>query len=473
MTLVTVFVFTAVAVLLNLAARRRGRVYWLLGVSATAVFVLQPALPIRGLDFWLPTLTLVLTVLGWIVTAPSEQRAWRANWPAAAILAAVVLALGLTRWLGFSTPLTASTPPQTSQVVIVLAVAGLVVFCLGRFSRPGAFFLASGFGLVLGLFLLLKVPALAGWASAELRGLNGQSTQTASALDLRWLGYSYIAFRLLHTFRDRQSGRLPAVPLAEYVVYMLFFPALTAGPIDRLERFLGDLNRPLRMDPGDWIEAGRRLVTGLFKKFVLANTLGLVALNGVNALQVRAAGWAWVLLYAYTFQIFFDFSGYTDIAIGMGRLLGIKLPENFSAPYLKPNLTQFWNNWHMTLTQWFRAYVFNPLTRALRSMKKSVPIPAIVFITQIATMFLIGMWHGVTWNFALWGLWHGLGLFVHNRWSELTRPRFAALSRPWQSALNVGGVLLTFHFVALGWVFFALPDPGTSFHVLKTLIGIG
>jgi len=123
-----------------------------------------------------------------------------------------------------------------------------------------------------------------------------------------------------------------------------------------------------------------------------------------------------VLLYAYAFQIYFDFSGYTDIAIGLGRLLGIKLPENFNAPYLKPNLTYSGTIGNMTLTQWFRAYFFNPVTRALRSSKRKFSISGIVFITQMGTMVLIGLWHGVTWNFVAWGVWHGLGLFVHNRW---------------------------------------------------------
>jgi alginate O-acetyltransferase complex protein AlgI len=185
-------------------------------------------------------------------------------------------------------------------------------------------------------------------------------------------------------------------------------------------------------------------------------------LNATNAAQVRSAGWAWVLLYAYTFQIFLDFSGYTDIAIAIGRLLGVRLPENFISPYLKPNITQFWNNWHITLTQWFRAYFFNPLTRALRSSKKKLPIPIIIFMTQIGTMILIGLWHGVTWNFFLWGLWHGLGIFFHNRWSDLTKARFIVLPIRWQKVLNLGGILLTFHFVALGWVFFALPSPVIS-----------
>ena len=472
MTLVYILVFVVVAAVLGLGLRERGRLPVLLAISTLAVYALQPALPLRGLDFWLPTATLALAVLGWVLTTPGEQRSWRTNLPAAAILGGIVLALGLTRFLSFSLPLTASRPPQTFQILITLASIAGTAFLLWRFLKPGRLLLSAGFFFIILFFIFLKVPALAEWVSKVLRGWNGQSTSLASALDLRWLGFSYIAFRLLHTLRDRQSGRLPAVGLSEYVVYIIFFPALAAGPIDRIERFVGDLRRPLALTSDDLGEAGNHLMLGLFKKFAIADTLALVALNANNAMQVRTAGWAWVLLYAYAFQIYFDFSGYTDIAIGLGRLLGIKLPENFKAPYLKPNLTQFWNNWHMTLTQWFRAYFFNPVTRALRSSRKPFSIPLIIFITQMGTMVLIGLWHGVTWNFIMWGVWHGLGLFIHNRWSEWTKKPFMALPSAWQKTLNVGGMLLTFHFVTLGWVFFALPSPAISGHFLQTLVGI-
>ena len=138
---------------------------------------------------------------------------------------------------------------------------------------------------------------------------------------------------------------------------------------------------------------------------------------------VKGAGWMWLFLYAYSFRIYFDFSGYTDIAIGMGRLLGVRLPENFAAPYLKSNIALFWNSWHMTLTQWFRSYVFNPLTRGLRSASTPPPMWLIILVTQASTMVLIGLWHGITWSFAAWGMWHALGLFIHNRWVSLTANR--------------------------------------------------
>jgi alginate O-acetyltransferase complex protein AlgI len=472
MTLGLILVSIVGAVVLGLVTRNRWRTSLLLGVSTLAVFAFQPSLPVRNLAFWLPTATLAFTVIAWILTTPPEQRSWRGNWLGAVILVCIVLVLGLTRYLGFSLPLTASRPPEIFQIIIGLAIIISLVLLLGRLTKPTKMVLFGAFGSIIVIFIILKFPALATQVSKGIRNLNHQSTNLAMAQDLRWLGLSYIAFRLLHTIRDRQTGRLPAVSLSEYVVYIVFFPTLTAGPIDRIERFIADLRRPLVLSADDLGEAGKRLVLGLFKKFVIADILAMLALNVTNAIQIQSSGWAWVVLYAYAFQIFFDFSGYTDIAIGLGRLLGFKLPENFNAPYLKTNLTQFWNNWHMTLTQWFRAYFFNPVTRALRSRKKPLSIPVIIFITQVATMVLIGLWHGMTVNFVIWGLWHGLGLFVNNRWSELTRATFATLPLRLQAGLNACGVLLTFNFVSLGWVFFALPDPSISVHFLRTLFGL-
>jgi D-alanyl-lipoteichoic acid acyltransferase DltB (MBOAT superfamily) len=203
---------------------------------------------------------------------------------------------------------------------------------------------------------------------------------------------------------------------------------------------------------------------------VLADSLALIALNESNVLQVENALWGWPMLYAYALRIFFDFSGYTDIAIGLGLLVGVKLPENFDHPYQKTNLTLFWNSWHMTLAQWFRAYFFNPLTRAMR--KRRINVPMIILTGQVGTMLLIGLWHGITWNFTIWGLWHGLGLFIHNRWAEVTKGRLVSLSPRKQKLLEIGGVFLTFHYVTFGWLWFALPSPQTSIHFFRTLFGL-
>lgn len=474
MTLNHILFFSALAVTFRLLAKERWRNWVLFVASALAIYWLQPATPVRNLDFWLPTATLALVGLSWVVTTPAEARRQRANLIAVGVLIGVAALVGLTRYVSLTGLITPSRPPQFWQVALALAGLALAAAVLARFTRPTNFLLWVFISLLIAFFLVLKVPSLATVTSAMLRALAGQSPVLAAAGDLRWLGFSYVSFRLIHTLRDRQSGRLPVVTLQEYATYMIFFPAFTAGPIDRLERFLKDLRQPLAPAVEDFTQGGQRLAVGLFKKFALADSLALMALTPLNASQVTAAGWTWVLLYGYTLQIYLDFSGYTDIAIGLGSLLGIRLPENFNRPYLRPNLTQFWNNWHMTLTQWFRAYFFNPLTRSLRKSSQPLAPAAVILITQVSTMVLIGLWHGATLNFIAWGLWHGFGLFVQNRWSEWVRPYFAGLEgRPaLKSAIASLGVAFTFHYVALGWVWFALPEPGLSWQVLQRLFGL-
>lgn len=473
MTILEVLIMCAAALLWGAVMRERSRVHFLMAASVLVMFWLQPALPLRGYDFWIPLATLLLIVMGWFFTAEEEARREKNTWTTLAFLTGVVLLIALTRYLPIDTFLTPSRPPQIQMVAMVLAVAGLILLLPARLKLNSAVWWTAFGILLVALFFIIKVPALAYWASYGLRALGGQSIDTARSTDLRWLGFSYVAFRVLHTVRDRQMGRLPAVTLAEYISYGIFFPSFTAGPIDRIERFIKDLRKSFVPASDEYLAAGQRLILGLFKKFVIADTLALIALNDTNALQIRTAGWAWILLYAYAFQIYFDFSGYTDIAIGTARLLGIQLPENFSAPYLKPNLTQFWNNWHMTLTQWFRAYFFNPVTRWVRSWEKPMPAPLMIALTQVTTMLLIGFWHGVTWNFTLWGLWHGAGLFLHNRWNDYSKVRATEWAdTPLRKAiLNISGLIATFHFVAIGWVFFTLSEPSAAFHVLAVLLG--
>ena len=428
MNLTHIVVFSALAGLFGLtfsigALRARPfmqplRHWVMLVASVVALYWLQTSTPIRNLDFWLPTASLGLTIVVWAATqvptsatqAPTTQaqpvskpapKATPVDVPGTlvtlAVIATVVAALALMRYVPALCCVTPSRPPDILAVLIGLAlIAGLAFGSNALFPRlPRLLNLAVI--AIIALFVILKLDALAQGVSAGLRVLTGQATDQASGLDLRWLGFSYIAFRLMHVLRDRATGRLApgALSLREFVSYVLFFPALTAGPIDRAERFVKDYRNPAAPQLVDVLEGGRRIITGVFKKFVLADLLAIVALNGANALQTQSTLWMWVLVYAYALRIYFDFSGYTDVAIGLGRCFGIKLPENFERPYLKSNLTQFWNSWHITLAQWFRAYFFNPVTRALRTRKlpggKAFTPSAIIFIGQTGTMLLIGL----------------------------------------------------------------------------------
>jgi alginate O-acetyltransferase complex protein AlgI len=475
MGLTQVLIFAGAAILLRLIGRGVRRGWLLLAASAMTIYWIQPSMPIRNLDFWLPTATLALTALSWAAVTPSEVCQQRENWLAGGVLAASALAVAATRYIGMGNVFLSTRPPQFGQAAIGIVVLVVAVSLLARYL-PRNKALLTGISLfVLGLFVVIKVPSLAQVTAGGLRALGGQEASRALATDIRWLGFSYVAFRLIHTLRDRMNGRLPAVSLRDYMVYVLFFPAFTAGPIDRLQRFKKNLEQPLTAEglPMDLGEGGKRLAVGMFKKFVVADSLSLVALSASNAGKLQTGGWAYVLLVAYSLLIYFDFSGYSDIAIGLGRVMDINLPENFNRPYLKPNLTLFWNNWHMTLTQWFRAYFFNPLTRNLRR-KKNLPAWLVILITQLSTMVLIGMWHGVTVNFLLWGVWHGMGMFVHNRWAAWFKGHSMWLDMlPWcRKVWNILGIVLTFHYVAVGWLFFALPTPNLSWHVLGLLFGL-
>jgi alginate O-acetyltransferase complex protein AlgI len=460
---------------------RAARTYLLLAFSVLAVYWFQPLIPLRSFDFWLPSLTLALVVFTWFITfqpgphTNGESQTWRSpqNLIALMILLGLPALIVLSRYFLPEPILTSAPPPRFSIFLFFVVLLSIGILIISWLARRFAWILSATIILLILILVILKTPALSLQTSVFIRTLTNRSVETASFTDLRWLGFSYIAFRLIHVLRDRQAGRLPVLSLSEFATYVIYFPSLAAGPIDRGERFAQDLRKEFILTQEETFLGGQRIVLGLFKKFVLADTLALIALNDALATQVRTPGWMWLIVYAYTFQIYFDFSGYTDIAIGIARLSGIKLPENFAAPYLKPNLTQFWNSWHMTLTQWFRSYFFNPFSRGMRGFKH-MPMWVMILIGQLATMILIGLWHGVTFNFVFWGLWHGLGLFLQNRWSDFLRRHYPNLQQDVRllSALQIGGILVTFHFVALGWVFFALSEPSLSWQVFRKLFGM-
>jgi len=475
MTLVHILALSVFALVAGWTVPFRSRGWILLGSSLLAIYWLQPSTPIRNLDFWLPTVAIGLTALVWIITFNRDETGLRSAFPGALVILGMVLLVGFTRYLEPLCCLTPTRPPEFLQItLVILVVIGLGFLSLKLRASSPIPIAAIAFAFLIAIFLILKSESLGLVTSAWLRGLEGQDKSLASALDLRWLGFSYLSFRLLHAIRDHQANKLPGYRLEEFVTYALFFPAYTAGPIDRSQHFMAELRQPTLSRSADSLEGSWRILAGVFKKFVLADSLALFALNSQNAIQTGSSLWMWVLLYAYALRIYFDFAGYTDIAIGLGRLMGIRLPENFTAPYLKTNLTTFWNSWHITLAQWFRAYFFNPVSRSLRSRKKKLPVWSIILVGQFGTMILIGLWHGINMNFLAWGLWHGAGLFIHNRWSAQMRGRLAGLSEHprLHRLVAASGWLLTFNYVALGWVWFALPNLSVSWHVFQKLFGI-
>ncbi len=458
--------------------------------SIVAIYWLQPVLPIRFSDFILPTITVLLTIVGWWFTRrPMEvdqQRTINQDRLAIFITLLVIVGLSFFRYVESDYRITASRPPSPLVIFLALAVfTGLFLLLSKLLNRQlqqeeGQRKILTGLILlVVIIFVIIKSEPLAAAVSGLWRRATGQDVTLASPTNLAWLGFSFVAFRLIHTFRDRQTGLLPILSFREYLTYVIFFPSYTAGPIDRAERFTRDFKKLPEMvglEASRFISGSSRIFIGLFKKFVLADMLsrGLV-LTAENAVQSESSIWLWVLTYGYGLRLFLDFAGYTDIAIGIGILFGIKLPENFDRPYLKSNISAFWQSWHITLSNWVRFYIFTPLSRMLlrKSWRPSNTI--IVLTAQLTSMAVIGLWHGITWNFLIWGLWHGFGLFVHKVWSDHTRPWYRNLGgHPnRKKAWTFFSWFLTFNFVILGWIWFALPTIRLSLDTFAHLFGFG
>jgi alginate O-acetyltransferase complex protein AlgI len=483
MTLTHILVFNLIALLAGRIIPRRWRAGFLLVASLIALYWLQPSTPIRNLDFWLPSAAIFITIFVWAITQkhPSDNR--YTTRIAGAVICGVVLAVGMTRYIEPLCCITPSRPPVLFHILLATGLSTVVIVFIYIISTQKRVLSYIAIGIILVLFIILKTETFSRLASAWLRAGAGQPINLASALDIPWLGFSYLAFRLLHVLRDYQSGKLPSFSLGEFTTYAIFFPTLTAGPIDRSQHFIDELRKTsetreeinrIKTSAENTIDGAQRIVIGVFKKFVLADSLAVVALNPLNAVQTTSTFWMWVLLISYALRIYFDFAGYTDIAIGLGRVVGLRIPENFDRPYLKRNMTAFWNSWHITLAQWFRAYYFNPLTRTLRIRAQRLPTWAIIFIGQLTTMMLIGLWHGITWNFLIWGAWHGTGLFLHNRWINWVRPKIRS-PEPHGILYRMSDAsswLLTFLFITLGWVWFALPNPELAWKVFNKLVGL-
>ena len=217
------------------------------------------------------------------------------------------------------------------------------------------------------------------------------------------IGISFYTFQILSYVIDVRRGDVPpARNLVDFAAYVSMFPQLIAGPIVRYVDVAADLRR-LNGDISTAAAGARRFCMGLAKKVLLANTLASAADTAFGMTGSLNFGGAWAGLIAYALQIYFDFSGYSDMAIGLGKMLGFSFPENFRYPYVSLSVKEFWRRWHLSLSTWFRDYLYIPLGGSRRGTGRTLLNLLIVFA-------LCGLWHGANWTFLLWGLWHGLFL---------------------------------------------------------------
>ncbi len=264
----------------------------------------------------------------------------------------------------------------------------------------------------------------------------------------------------MHYLVDARAGRLPEHTFAEFLAFAMFFPTMVAGPIKRFQRFVPQL-RDAKVNSDDVSVGLTRIVVGVFKKVVIADTAGLWTTPLYTNAAVRSASREElvVALLAYSVKIYFDFSGYSDIAIGSAHLFGISVPENFSWPYLRTSIASFWRNWHMSLTSWLTDYVYVPLGGSRHGMLVAIGATLVTFLVS-------GIWHGAAWHFVAWGLYMGVLVAGYRVWrvgvKEPLVARVPALTTGGTGrALSVGGgvlgALATFALVTLGWGLFVMP----------------
>ena len=281
------------------------------------------------------------------------------------------------------------------------------------------------------------------------------------------LGLSFLAFELVHFCIERKRGHLGDVTLADYLAYTLFFPCRIAGPIKRYPEFQLALSGAR---PGvDHVYAGlMRVLIGVAKKVVLADVLGLTV--GEIAYANTPAHVAKIVL-AYTFEIYLDFSAYSDMAIGVSRLFGIEIPEYFRNPYASQSIQEFWTRWHISLSSWIRDYVFLPFGRLAFTTRLRTAPAAIAVLSYLVAFLAVGAWHGLNASFLLWGLYHGTLLSAHHVFKRTVAARLAAYAFYDSAAAKVASVAVTFGFVAAGWLFFLTDDPHQALRLVRLMAG--
>ncbi|MGI8945213.1 MAG: MBOAT family O-acyltransferase [Thermoleophilaceae bacterium] len=391
---------------------------------------------IEFLWFFMP-----VVLVAYALVPPSRRNALLASvslvfyvWGAHAIvlvfIASILFNYVAGRWIGRAR---SEERPQTARRVLIAAIVGnlAVLFCWK--------------------YTVFAVDQL-----NELIGLFGDRSIPEPSILLP-IGISFFTFHGISYVVDVARGQArPMRRIADYAQYMAFFPQLIAGPIIRYHQIEDQIRTPpprsRRLD--DLAEGFPRFALGLCKKVLIADQVAPIADAAFSDPAGLTTPAAWIGALAFTVQIYFDFSGYSDMAIGLARMFGFRFPENFNRPYSAVSLTDFWRRWHITLSRWFRDYVYIPLGGSRVSQAVTLRNLMLIFL-------LVGAWHGAAWTFVLWGLYNG-GILVSERLTGIARlpdERLAALRRAG-----------TFLLVVLGWVLFRAASVGDALDVYAAML---
>jgi D-alanyl-lipoteichoic acid acyltransferase DltB (MBOAT superfamily) len=311
----------------------------------------------------------------------------------------------------------------------------------------------------LGVLGLFKYWNFAADSFASLFGALGAHVHVTRLRLVLPFGVSFFTFETMSYTIDIWRGeQQPARRYLDYLLFVCFFPHLVAGPIVRPWQMLPQLEAEPRANATMQARGLLRIATGLAKKIIIGDYLAQAVVNRVFETPERFTALEVLLAtYAYAVQIYVDFSGYSDVAIGSAALFGYELPENFDAPYIARNLQEFWHRWHISLSTWLRDYLYKPLGGSRDGAART-------YRNLIITMVLGGLWHGASWTFVIWGALHGVALAATRMWQR-SRPEHPPSSR----APRWIATAMTFHFVCFAWIFFRAPTLAHATLVLRQL----
>lgn len=361
------------------------------------------------------------------------------------------------------------------QALWVLVLVTLVSYAAARrmqtLDAPGArrVWLAAGGIVTLGSLLVFKYF---NYGLAELNALFSLWEQEAlPVLELAApLGISFFTLQVYAYLMDVYHGQAQAeTHLGRYALAVTFFPQMVAGPITRVNRLLPQIEQPETLVPEHLSIGFMRILWGGVQKFVIADRLAALISPAFDSPQEHSSLALLAALYLYAVQIYMDFAGYSNMAIGLARLFGFRLAENFNLPYLAKDLTDFWNRWHISLTHWLRDYIFYPTMRLVRKAVRRPGSLLAVFVPPVVTMLVSGIWHGPGTHYLFWGLYHGALLALSAASARWRKKASDGLTPLWRGAFSALQVLVTFHLVLVGWVFFRLPSMGMGVAFLRQI----
>jgi alginate O-acetyltransferase complex protein AlgI len=336
------------------------------------------------------------------------------------------------------------------HTIIVLSILSLLVFVAGVVlqRRSSGSFLAFCLTVIIVLFSIRNYPYIHDQLSTGF-----WSYIKAPIMSVQKLGLSYILFRFVHYLVESYRKNIHRAHFFTFLNYILFFPTILAGPIDTYNNYNYWLRNNRKGYERSLFFAG---ITRIF--FGAVKTIGIVPLvigvaTDYNTLipDFSPALAVFLSLIAYSAYIYLDFSGYSDIAIGTAYLIGIKTPENFNNPYISTSLSVFWKRWHITFSNFLKAYVFMPSIKFYNLIFQHKYRLTVTILCYLTTFVICGLWHGDSINFLYWGLWHGIGLSINKLWQVKVKP-LLPISKTY--AYMIGSVLITFLYVTVGWVFF-------------------